>query len=151
MRTTPPGGTRLIALYDGRCRICTREAKRLVRLAGSRSVDVRSFREPGALDPFPGITHEACVEALHVVAPDGAVFAGAEAVARLAARAPIWGWLALGYYVPGVRSLAERTYAWIARNRYRWNKDVCDPDGTCHLHHVGQDGAPRSRPKHPQG
>jgi predicted DCC family thiol-disulfide oxidoreductase YuxK len=134
MNTTAPGGTRLIALYDGHCRMCTREARRLARIAGREAVDARSFQEDGALDPFPGVTHSACMKALHVIAPDGAVYAGAEAVARLAARAPLWGWLAFGYYLPGVRFLAERAYAWVAKNRYRWNKDACDPGGTCHLH-----------------
>jgi predicted DCC family thiol-disulfide oxidoreductase YuxK len=125
----------LIALYDGHCRICTREARRLTHLAAPGAIEMRSFQDDGVLDAFPALTKEACMKALHVVAPDGTVYSGAEAIARLVARAPLWGWLAYGYYVPGVRFALDRAYAWVARNRYRWNaKDACEPNGTCHLH-----------------
>ena len=123
----------LVALYDGHCRICTREAQRLARLAPG-AVDLRSFQDEGVLDAFPGLTKEACTQTLHVVAPDGAVSTGAEAVARLVRAAPRWGFLAYGYYIPGLRSALDRIYAWIAKNRYRWNRDACDPGGSCHLH-----------------
>jgi predicted DCC family thiol-disulfide oxidoreductase YuxK len=43
--------------------------------------------------------------------------------------------------VPGVRSIAGKAYAWVARNRYRWNRDVCE-DGTCRVHVEGG-GSPR--------
>jgi predicted DCC family thiol-disulfide oxidoreductase YuxK len=134
MRTAPPGGTKLIALYDGACRFCAREAKRLARLGGDR-LETRSFQAPGALDAFPGLTHDACMKRLHVVAPDGAVFTGAEAFARIVATVPIVGALAYGYYVPGVRQLSEWAYDRFAKNRYRFGKtdEACD-GGTCHLH-----------------
>jgi predicted DCC family thiol-disulfide oxidoreductase YuxK len=134
MRTTAPGGTKLIALYDGACRICTREAERLARLGRDR-VETRSFQEPGALEPFPGLTHDECMKRLHVVAPDGKVFTGAEAVARIVATLPVVGALAYGYYVPGVRQLSERAYDRVAKNRYRFGRadEACE-GGTCHLH-----------------
>jgi predicted DCC family thiol-disulfide oxidoreductase YuxK len=56
---------------------------------------------------------------MHVVLPDGRVFAGAEAAARIAFRLRPLGWLAWIYYVPGVRQLANMAYALIARHRYR--------------------------------
>jgi len=143
MQTTAPGGSRLIALYDGQCRICTREAKRLARLARKETVETRSFQDEGALDAFPGITHEAAMKRIHVVSPDGRVFPGAEGVARLATRIPIVGALAWLYYVPGLRQLAELGYRLVAKYRYRFGvvgpkggrrpEDKCDT-GTCHLH-----------------
>jgi predicted DCC family thiol-disulfide oxidoreductase YuxK len=65
---------------------------------------------------------------------DARVFGGAEAVARtLATRGVLgaWGYL---YYVPGLRQLAGWTYAWVARNRYRFmGRTDCASDA-CALH-----------------
>ena len=136
MHTTPPGGTKLIALYDGSCRFCTREAKRLARIGGGH-VESRSFQEAGALDAFPGVSHDACMQRLHVIAPDGRVFAGAEAVARIVATVPVVGYVAFGYYVPGLRQVSEWAYGLVAKNRYKLfgrTDEPCDDGGTCHLH-----------------
>jgi predicted DCC family thiol-disulfide oxidoreductase YuxK len=126
----------MIALYDGHCRFCTREAKKLERLVGRSRLEARSFQEPGALDAFPGVTYEACMERLHVIADDGHVYAGAEAVARAVARVPIVGLVMFGYYVPGVRQVSDWAYARIAKKRYALfgKSEDCDPDGTCKLH-----------------
>ncbi len=72
---------------------------------------------------------------MHVVRPDGRVFAGAEAVMRAIARVPVLGWPAFVYYVPGIRQLAELVYRYVAKNRYRLfgRVESCD-GGTCHLH-----------------
>ena len=133
--TTAPGGQRWIVLYDGLCRFCTAQAKRLVRLVGNRRVESVSFQDEGVLARFPGVTHEACMLRMHIVRPDGRVFAGAESVARAVTLVPVVGWFAFFYYVPGVRQLAELAYRYVAKNRYRLfgRVEECD-GGTCHLH-----------------
>ena len=134
-RTTPPGGSKLIALYDGHCRFCTQQAKRLRRIVGPNKLETRSFQEPGALEAFPGVSFDACMKRMHVVTPEGRVYAGMESVARLVATVPILGLFAYLYYVPGIRQLSELLYRLIARYRYRLaGKTACDPGGTCHLH-----------------
>jgi predicted DCC family thiol-disulfide oxidoreductase YuxK len=135
-RTAPPGGTRPIALYDGHCRFCTRQVKTLQRIVGRDRLETRSFQDDGVLATFPGIPYDAAMARMHIVTPDGRVYAGAEAAARAIARIPWVGWLAYVYYVPGLRQLAELTYRWIAKNRYRLmgRTSECDPNGTCHLH-----------------
>jgi predicted DCC family thiol-disulfide oxidoreductase YuxK len=133
--TAAHGGTRWIALYDGRCRFCTRQAKQLEKLVGARRVELVSFQDEGVLGRFPGVSHEACMKRLQVVRPDGRVYAGAEAVARSIMLIPVVGWLALLYYVPGVRQLAEIGYRVVAKNRYgiAGRTEECD-GGTCSLH-----------------
>ena len=115
-RTTAPG--RYVALYDGHCVFCAAGAHRLARIAKAGTLELRSFQDPGALDPFPGITHEACMVELHLVAPDGRVFRGAEALARAFETRPVMGVLAKVYYVPGFRQLADLGYALTAKYRY---------------------------------
>lgn len=133
--TAAPGGTRWIALYDGDCRFCTRQAKQLERIVGASRIEAVSFQEEGALRRFPGVSHEACMQRIHVIRPDGRVYAAAEAVARAMTLVPVLGWLAWLYYLPGVRPLADRAYRVIARNRYRiaGRSGECD-GGTCSLH-----------------
>jgi predicted DCC family thiol-disulfide oxidoreductase YuxK len=135
MRTTAPGGSRIIVLYDGLCRFCTASAKKLARLAGKDRVETVSFQEDGVLARFPELSYDALMKRMHVVLPDGRVFAGAEAVTRVVAALPIVGPLAFGYYVPGIRQLAEVVYDAVAKNRYRiaGKSGACD-GGTCHLH-----------------
>ena len=85
------------------------------------------------LDRFPGVTHAACMDAMHVVDTDGRVYAGPEAFVRvLVHRRPI-GLAAYVYYVPGLRWCFDLGYRVIAANRYRLAKDKCE-DGSCAVH-----------------
>ncbi|MHB8878383.1 MAG: thiol-disulfide oxidoreductase DCC family protein [Myxococcaceae bacterium] len=118
-------------LYDGGCRFCTGAARRL-RSCTRGEVAFLSFRDPGVLPRFPGVTAAACEEAMHLVRANGRVFTGAEAVLQaLRGR-----WLfkpAFLYYLPGLRQLGDAAYALVARRRFRLSGREC-PDGTCHPH-----------------
>ena len=122
-----------VVLFDGACVFCRRSAERLRRWIGhDQDVSFRSFRDPGVLAIAPDLTEAECERALQLVEPDGRVYPGAEAIARLLARRPL-GKLALAYYLPGLRQLIDVAYAWVARNRFRLRgRDDCD--GTCQLH-----------------
>ncbi|MEO6325883.1 MAG: DUF393 domain-containing protein [Thermoanaerobaculia bacterium] len=128
--TTPPANGQPVALYDGRCRICTSQMGKLSRFSRGRLASV-SFQDDAALAAFPGLTYEACLRELKVVDRDGSVFGGAEAIARsLVIARPVLGQLARVYYVPGLRWLFDRLYAVIARSRYRLfgRSEACEDD-----------------------
>lgn len=129
------GAPAMTVLYDGDCRFCTRSAHAIQRRFGRAHVTLRNFQEPGGLDPYPSVTHEAAMKKMHLVLGDGRIFAGAEAFARIVATVPVLGWVAWLYYVPGIRQLADLGYALIAKYRYRLfgRTEKCD-GGTCHLH-----------------
>jgi protein-S-isoprenylcysteine O-methyltransferase Ste14/predicted DCC family thiol-disulfide oxidoreductase YuxK len=134
--TTPPGVH--VVLYDGRCRFCTKQSRNLVRLARPGALEARDFQAPGVLDRFPGLSHEACMRAMHLVCPDGRVFAGFEAAVRAVATRPVVGRVAYLYYVPGLRLALDVLYGLVARYRYLLlGKAVaagaCE-GGTCSLH-----------------
>lgn len=132
LRTTPPG--RHVALYDGACAMCRAGVRRLRGWAHPGAVDFRDFHAEGLLDAFPGVTREACMEAMQLVLPDGFVVRGAEAVARVLLTRPVLGAPARLYYVPGLRQGFDALYAWIARRRYRIAKQagLCE-NGACHV------------------
>jgi predicted DCC family thiol-disulfide oxidoreductase YuxK len=114
--------TRDVLLYDGACAFCSRWAARLLRWLPAGSVEALSFREPGALERFPGVTPERCERALQLVRADGRVFQGAEAAVQ-ALRHRRWGRLAFAYYLPGARQAADAVYRLAARNRFRIGGD----------------------------
>jgi predicted DCC family thiol-disulfide oxidoreductase YuxK len=114
----------------------------------SGNVELVDFQLPGTLDRFPGITHDACMERLHLVRPDGRVFGGVEAIVHALATIPIAGRLAYLYYLPGLRWLLDHVYELIAANRYRILGRVvaeggCE-GGTCALHLGKRAHAPSS-------
>ncbi len=136
LRTTPPG--RHVMLYDGQCRFCTEGSRRLEAWMKRGTVERIDFQQPGVLERFPGLTWEMCMERLHLVAPDGNVFAGVEAIVRAIATRPILGKAAYLYFVPGLRQVLDKLYKVVAANRYRlMGKAVaaghCE-GGTCSLH-----------------
>jgi predicted DCC family thiol-disulfide oxidoreductase YuxK len=132
MTTTPPG--HFVVLYDGHCPFCTTASQRLLRLARRGIIERIDFQAPGALDPFPGVTHDACMQQMMLIGPDGRIWTGFEAAVRAVATRPVVGWIAYLYYVPGIRQLCDLLYRWIAANRYRlFGKRECEGE-SCAVH-----------------
>lgn len=135
----------LQVLYDGHCRFCQRQMRKLLRLARPGALAPVDFQAPGALDAFEGVTWEECMQAMIVVAPDGRRWQGAEAAARaLVTRRVLgaWAWL---YYLPGLRQLLNAAYRAVARRRYRLAgravaEGECE-EGSCALHFPEPDAA----------
>jgi predicted DCC family thiol-disulfide oxidoreductase YuxK len=122
-----------VLLYDGHCRFCTAQSKNMLRLAKPGAIEMLSFQDEGVLARFPGLTHEQCMKAMQLIAPDGRVFSGAEAAVRALATRPI-GKLAFIYYMPLIRQLVDLVYFIVARNRYRLGGKVECADEACALH-----------------
>jgi predicted DCC family thiol-disulfide oxidoreductase YuxK len=137
-----------VVLYDGHCKLCIRGARKLVGLARPGAIEAVSFQEPGVLERFPGLTHEACMQAMYLVAPDGRRFRGFEAIVQALATRPLLRMLVSAYYLPGIRQVCDRLYAWVAANRYRiFGKTPADEctDGTCSLHFPSETQNARKR------
>src|SRR5262249_6347019 len=121
-------------LFDGKCPFCTKQSRRIHALARPGAVELVDFQQPGVLDRFPNLTHEALMQAMHLVTPKGQVYRGFEAIVQALATRPILRWPAHIYYLPGIRQLCDWSYRWVARNRYKlFGKSVASecPDGTC--------------------
>ena len=123
-----------VLLYDGHCRLCRGGADRILRLAKPGAIELRDFQQPGALDAFPGVTHEACMQAIHLVTPAGEVSRGAQAVVEAIATRGGLTRAARVYYLPGLRQLIDAAYAFVARHRYRFGRGPACEDGACALH-----------------
>ncbi len=107
-------------IYDGECSLCRASALFLMRRAlSSGTLEILPCASGVRRTRFPRITEEACLTAMQLVLPDGRVLAGADAVPELLRRIRGWGWVAAVFALPGVRPVARRVYAWVARNRMR--------------------------------
>jgi len=94
-------------IYDGECAMCRASALWLMRRAmDGGALEILPCRSAPRRHRFPHLT-------------DGRVLAGADAVPELFARIPHWRWVPALFSLPGMRPIARRVYAWIARNRMR--------------------------------
>ena len=92
---------------------------------------------------FPQVNIDEAKRLMQAVDEGGRVYSGADAWARIGLALPGWKLITWLLLVPGVHFLAQHFYAWVARNRYRWNREVCE-DGTCALHIKPNSEKPRS-------
>jgi predicted DCC family thiol-disulfide oxidoreductase YuxK len=112
-RTERPPYTPVL-IYDGRCGFCRRWVDRVRRWDRRRRVRYLSLREDDAV-VVSGRERVELERAVHLVRPDGAVFAGAAAVRELCSYLP-GGWMPRSVLrLPGVSELAPRVYRWVAR------------------------------------
>ena len=107
-------------IYDAECSMCRASALWLMRRAlSSGRLEILPCRSRVRRERFPRITEDTCTTAMQLVLPDGRVLSGADAVPELLRRIRGWGWVAGVFALPGIRPIARRIYAWVARNRMR--------------------------------
>lgn len=109
-------GVSATLIYDGECGFCRAIVARVRDWDREHAMRYVPFQDGGAVARF-GVPLPALAAAMHLVLPDGRVFAGADAAPEILRRLPGKRWLAAGFALPGVRPAARRVYAWIARRR----------------------------------
>ena len=103
-----------VLIYDGRCGFCSRWVGRVRAWDRAAAVRYLPLQDAGAPD-VAGRQREALQQALHLVRPDGVVFAGAAAARELLGYLPGGRIPKVVLNLPGVRWLAAKSYSWIAR------------------------------------
>ena len=123
----------LTVLFDGFCSLCRGSAARARGFDTAHRIEFLDLHDPAASQRFPEIDREKAMRSMQAVDTKGEVFSGSDAWARIGLLLPGWKLIAWILLVPGIRWIGGRIYSWIARNRYRWNRAVCE-DGTCQVH-----------------
>jgi len=123
----------LTVLYDGACKLCRAGVARVRRMDSRSRIELLDLHDASVAARFPQVNIDDAMRLMQAVDPGGRVYSGADAWARIGLALPGWKLIAWLLLVPGIHFLAQHLYAWVARNRYRWNRDVCE-DGTCALH-----------------
>jgi predicted DCC family thiol-disulfide oxidoreductase YuxK len=123
-------------LYDGDCRICTAQARLLLRYDSEQRIALLPLASPVAQARYPQIRPEDAQRWMHIVGPDGRIWRGADAVRLTLLLLPLGRVLGALLYLPGAMRLARPLYDWFARNRYRFGGYTtarCDGE-SCAIH-----------------
>jgi len=114
--------------FDDQCEICQAGVSWLRVLDRKNQTECIGIH-PENLTPYPLLAIDRCLQELHIVAPDGRVLAGWDAVARLARLSPFTWLIGTVGAVPPFRWLGGLLYRPVATNRYALSK--CR-GGACH-------------------
>lgn len=132
----------LTVLFDGSCSLCRASADRVRRLDSGDHIELLDLHEPSVSKRFPQIDREEAMKWMQAVDRKGRIYSGSDAWAQIGLALPGWKLIAWLLLAPGIRWFAAKIYSWIARNRYRWNRTVCEDD-SCQVH-LGGPAQPRS-------
>jgi predicted DCC family thiol-disulfide oxidoreductase YuxK len=115
-----PGQIAPVLIYDGDCSFCLRWVERFKRFERGDRVRLLPLQDADAAS-LSGRSESQLRDAMHLVLPDGRVFAGATAARELTRfLPPLFGvGLRALFALPGGRAVANRVYALVAGNRYR--------------------------------
>jgi predicted DCC family thiol-disulfide oxidoreductase YuxK len=123
----------LTVLFDGSCTLCRGSADRVRRFDLRRRIELLDLHDPSVAQRFPQINREEAMKWMQAVDRQGRIYGAADAWARIGLLLPGWNLIAWILLLPGIHWLASKIYIGIARNRYRWNRTLCE-DGSCSVH-----------------
>ena len=128
-----------VILFDGLCALCNQSVSIIKPLDWRHAFtysDVQDWENVHAR--YPELDREATLGAMHIVRPDGKVYAGYEAVRQIIRELPLLFWAYPLLFLPGVTTLGPRVYGWISSHRYEFNRVIGGPteckNGACKLH-----------------
>jgi predicted DCC family thiol-disulfide oxidoreductase YuxK len=128
-----------VVIYDGDCRICTAQVRKLAWWDCQGKLSYLSLHDLEVGQRYPDLTHEMLMREMYVVDRHGRRHAGAGAIRYLSRRLRRLWWLAPMLHIPFSLPLWQWLYQQVARRRYRFGKvDSCD-NSACQLHGVQRD------------
>ncbi len=105
--------------FDGQCGMCTRSRDLLLKLNRTGGLGTEPLQGEGVASRL-GIPASSLMEAVRWLDSSGSVYAGAEAANAAVSAALGTGLPLLIYRIPGIRSLEDTVYRWVADHRYRF-------------------------------
>ncbi len=123
-----------VVIYDGHCKFCSAQVRRLARWDHRGHLAFLSFHEEQFANRYPDLSHDDLMREMHVVDQAGNVYRGAVAFRWLTRRLPRLWLIAPLLHVPLSLPIWQWLYRQIAKRRYRLGRtDSCD-NGTCRIH-----------------
>lgn len=107
-------------IYDADCPVCRAAIDWVRRNAAiPDSFEYLPCRSAETRSRFPSIAEDACLQAMHLVLPDGAILAGEQALPEILRRTRRYQWAAALFRLPGAGILSRFLYHGFARRRHR--------------------------------
>jgi predicted DCC family thiol-disulfide oxidoreductase YuxK len=124
-----------VVIFDGHCKFCTAQVRRLAKWDRGRKLAFLSLHDPEVAKRYPDLTYDELMEEMFVVDREGNRHAGAAAFRYLTTRLPRLYPLAPLMHLPFTLPIWKWGYRQIAKRRYLAGKtqDACD-DGSCKVH-----------------
>ncbi len=119
--SAPAHSRKAVVLYDGACPLCRKSVRLLQRLDWFNVLTFANARDSEQLRRLGvAVEPKRLVEEMHLLTPNGEhVYHGFKAFRWMAWRLPLLWILAPLLYLPGMATLGQRAYLWVARNRFR--------------------------------
>jgi predicted DCC family thiol-disulfide oxidoreductase YuxK len=123
-----------VVIFDGNCRICTAQIRKLAWWDCQGKLAYLSLHDPEVARRYPDLTHDMLMAQMYVVDRQGRRYGGAAAIRYLSRRLRRLWWLAPVLHFPGSLPLWQWLYQQVAKRRYRFGTvQECDGDA-CRLH-----------------
>jgi predicted DCC family thiol-disulfide oxidoreductase YuxK len=110
-------GSRWMIVYDDNCAFCRAQIDKIHKHDQQRVFEFVSNDAPDLLIKFPQLEGKDLDASLWLVAPDGTLYAAAEAIYQIMLRLEKYKYLARLYRLPIVHTAAQWAYNWIASHR----------------------------------
>ena len=124
---------RYVIFYDGRCRFCTNSKQTVERLPSRADLTFVDIQNGGVMSRYPMVDPRAAQGQMFVLAPDGSLSGGFDAIVSLLPALPGLRVLRPMLAPEPVRKVGRRVYRWVARNRYRLGGMTTCASGACRL------------------
>ncbi len=111
---------RPVLIFDGECSVCRGAVEWIRRRCGPETFEYLSCHAEELSRRFPHIGKNACLDAMHLVLPDGGILAGEQAVPEILLRLRRWERAAALFRLPGAGTLSRVFYRWFAKKRHVW-------------------------------
>ena len=127
-----------IVVYDGDCRMCSGQVRRLSRWDKQGRLAFLSLHDPEVARRWPELSHDDLMQNMYLIDQRGRKHKGAAAFRYLSTRLTRLWLLAPLMHLPGSLPLWQWLYQQVANRRYRFGRmDHCD-DGACEVHFGGK-------------
>ncbi len=107
-----------VLIYDGECSVCRFAVDWIRTRMSPGAFEFLSCHDESLPARFPFVDRNACLQAAHLVLPDGKVLAGEKAAPEVFLRIPGYRWVPSLLRVPGGQVFSGVLYRWFARRRH---------------------------------
>ncbi len=106
-------------IYDGSCPLCSGAIGWIRENEIENSFTLLLCQAEETASRFPDIERAACMNAMHLVLPDGTVLVGEQALPEVFTRLKHYRFAVLLFKLPGARTISRVSYQWFADRRYK--------------------------------
>jgi predicted DCC family thiol-disulfide oxidoreductase YuxK len=110
---------RWFIVYDAECPFCRAQVADIKEHDTNRAFEFIPNEAALLFYKFPQLKDKDLNSTVWVVAPDGKLYCGAEAVYQIMRQLKFYRHIAWLYRMPILHGLAEKTYKWVSLHRYK--------------------------------